>query len=78
MRFQCISLRSSATGNELDSSPWLTLDREYTVISIEADYSGPTRLHLITDDAENFGLFDADCFLTIDQSVPSNWVARIR
>lgn len=76
MKVQCNLLRSPATGKILESSPWLTIGKEYVVISIVSGLAGKVMLHLVTDDG-SFGFFDVDCFLTTDQSIPSNWVGQI-
>lgn len=77
MKVLCIRLPAPVEGMQLDSSPWITVDREYTVLGALAEFWGRVQLHLLTDDGQSFGWFDADCFLTVDAAIPPNWSARI-
>lgn len=76
MKVLCIRVPAPVDGMKLDSSPWVTLDRDYAVTAITADFGGRVQLQLL-DDTNGLGWFDANCFLTLDASVPSNWIARL-
>jgi hypothetical protein len=60
----------------LDSSPWVTVDREYTVAAVAAQVEGRVQVQLLND-TNSLGWFDANCFLTVDPAIPANWTARI-
>ena len=77
MKVLCVRLPAPVDGMGLDSSPWVTVDAEYTVIGVLAEFGGRIQLHLLTDDGRSFGWFDSDCFLTADPAIPANWSARI-
>lgn len=76
MKVLCVRLPAPLDGMQLDSSPWVTVDREYPVVAVAADPGNRVQLQLLND-ASSLGWFDADCFLTLDDSIPDNWTARI-
>lgn len=76
MKVLCIQVPTPVDGMQLDSSPWITVDHEYTVVSVAAQISGRVEVQLIND-TNNLGWFDADCFLTVDPAIPANWSAHI-
>ena len=78
MKVLCTRVPVPVDGMVLDSSPWVTVGREYIVLEILAVFRGRVSLRLVTDDARSLGLFSADCFVTVDSAIPSNWVARVR
>lgn len=77
MKVLCTRLPSPLDGVDLKSSPWVTIDGEYTVLGALAEFGGRVQLNLLTDDRQSFGWFDSDCFLVVDPAVPTNWSARI-
>ena len=77
MKVLCTRLPAPVDDLAVDSSPWVSLDREYTVLGVLAEVGGRVQLHLLTDDGQSFGWFDSDCFLTVDLTIPSTWSARI-
>jgi hypothetical protein len=78
MRVRCVRVPSSRVGVELESSPWVTVGREYPVLGVLAVWGKRIKLHLLTDDGENIGWFESHCFEVTDSTFPSNWIAQIR
>lgn len=78
MRVRCIRIPSPVEGAVLESSPWVTVGREYTVLSLIATFKGFIRLQLRIDDERGLRYFASDCFVTVDTSIPPNWIARVR
>lgn len=76
MKVLCIRVPVPVEGMQLDSSPWITVDREYTVVAVAAQVAGRVQVQLLND-TNSLGWFDADCFLTVDPAIPANWSARI-
>lgn len=77
MKVLCTRVPTPLDGLHLDSSPWVTVDKQYTVLCILAESGGRVQLNLLTDDGQSFGWFDSDCFLTVDPAIPSSWSAQI-
>jgi hypothetical protein len=69
----CISL-----GSDRESDPWLTLNREYLVLSILVTPKGHARLRILADDNRTPILVDATMFAASPQTLPWAWVATIR
>lgn len=76
MKVICIRVPSPIDGMQLDSSPWVTVDRDYTVVSVLAEVGGRVKVQLLND-TQSLGWFNANCFLTVDSTIPANWVARV-
>ena len=77
MKVRCVRLPVAVDGVRPVPSPWLTVDREYTVVSVLAEFGGRVQLQLVTDDDPTLGWFDSDCFRTVDPEVPRTWSARV-
>ncbi|TCC48813.1 hypothetical protein E0H75_19770 [Kribbella capetownensis] len=77
MRVVCVDVPVPVIGMEVESSPWVTLDREYVVLAISAEAGGRVQLQLVTDDKDTLGWFDAGCFVCVEGDVPSTWVVRL-
>ncbi len=74
MKVKCTKIINEHTQKEQETSPWLTMGKEYVVLAIEI-YS-TKNLYLIVDDTSNKapGLHDAKQFEVLSHKVPSNWV----
>jgi len=77
MKILCTKLPAPVDGMELESSPWVTLHREYPVVSLLAEPGGRVQLQILTDDGRSLGWFDSTNFMTVDGSIPSNWTTRV-
>ena len=75
MKVKCVRLLDS-DGNEVKSSPWLTLGKTYHVLSIFLDAAGNRRFGV---DSQTPGEWpsnaehQAECFEVVSTLVPSNW-----
>ena len=76
MKVVCLKLLD-ARGDEVDSSPWATLDAEYIVLALEAAPGGRVQLRIIGDDGPTPVLFESEMFMTTSSDIPSNWVVSI-
>lgn len=77
MRVLCVRLISPVDGSAITDSSWLSLHREYAVLSMAATPSGQVQLQVVTDDRQSLGWFDSQGFVTTDGTIPSNWTAKI-
>lgn len=75
MKVICTRLPSPVHAMELESSYWISVNKEYVVLSLLAEPEGPVRLHLLLDDGCSLGWFDSANFLMVEGSLPSNWDA---
>ena len=73
MRVLCVSLEANRK-----TDPWLTLNREYLVLSILVVPGRVTKLRVLTDDNRTPILADAAMFAATSEPLPPNWVATIR
>ncbi|ASN20167.1 hypothetical protein [Arthrobacter sp. YN] len=78
MKVRCTQLLTNDGRGTLESSPWLTLDAEYHVVSLLAYPGGRVLLRLLADNENGLALFDSTAFITVDGTVPDSWEARIR
>jgi len=76
MKVICTKVPLSPTGEVLDSSPWVTVDAEYDVVSVIAEPARRLLVQIVTDDG-SLGLFDSANFMTVDGAMPESWAARI-
>jgi hypothetical protein len=58
-------------------SPWLTLGREYVVLSVLADTKGDVMYRLISDDQLTPALFDAAQFEVVSSTLATSWCIRV-
>ena len=75
MIVKCISLLD-ASGQTVDSSPWLKLKKEYVVLGIEEN-SLREKCYLVetrSGKLETLGFFSSLAFKIVDKSWPETWV----
>ena len=76
MKIKCIRLLDSG-GQDVSSSPWLTLGRIYHVLSIFIDAEGRRSFNVVTSEQPgekpSMGSYQAECFEIISTVIPSNW-----
>jgi len=78
MRVVCVQLTNPNTGLTESTSPWLDLDTEYEVLEVYAYPGGRIDLRIAAKDAGTPALFDSELFMTVDERIPPNWIARVR
>jgi hypothetical protein len=69
----CVSL-----GDDRTSDPWLTLNKEYLVVSVEFRPRGAAKLRIIADDQRTPILVDSSHFAVNREPLPASWVCTIR
>lgn len=73
MKVKCLKIINENTQQEQNTSPWLTTDKEYIVLMVEAY---PTKNYfLLVDDSDDQAphLHDAKQFEVTSHHIPSNW-----
>lgn len=56
---------------------WLTLNREYQVLSVLMTPKGPAKLRIVADDGRTPILADSPLFAMSSQPIPRSWVLAI-
>lgn len=78
MRVVCRKIVSATTGEEVRTSPWLTVGREYVVLEMVAEPGGVVELRLLGDESEGGpGLWDARLFTVSSPAPSSAWTVAI-
>jgi hypothetical protein len=77
MKVICTKLPLSPNGEALESSPWVTLDAEYCVVSLLAEPGGQVQIQIVTDDGRSLGWHHSMYFMTVDGTVPDRWTVQI-
>lgn len=78
MKVVCVQIPAPTDALEIESSPWVTLNSEYNVVSLIAEPQGRVQLHLLTDDGISLAWFDSEHFRGLDDRLPANWGVRLR
>ncbi|GAB2191562.1 hypothetical protein MAH1_31750 [Sessilibacter sp. MAH1] len=76
MKVKCIKLIDAQTGESLKNSSWLTVGKEYHVLSVFIADSQPAEYRLLSDDGRTPGMYKADQFELVNKKLPSSWVAN--
>jgi hypothetical protein len=73
MKVKCLKIINEHTQKEQNTSPWLTVGKEYLVLAIEVYQT--KNYFLLIDDSEDKapGLHDAKQFEVISYRIPTNW-----
>lgn len=77
MRVRCERLINPGTLQPESSSPWLEVGGEYAVLTVMALPEGTTWVRIYVDDERGAMLLDSRMFVTVDTSIPANWVSAI-
>ncbi|WP_322747570.1 MULTISPECIES: hypothetical protein [unclassified Frankia] len=77
MRVLCTRIISPVTSGSIEDSAWVRLGGEYIVISVLACPGRRIELQIVGDDVRAPGLWDSEMFMTVDDRLPSNWVAKV-
>jgi hypothetical protein len=77
MKVMCVRLINPVDGKPMTDSAWLSIDREYPVLSVAATPDGSVQLQVLTDDGRTLGWFESAMFITTDVAIPANWVVRV-
>jgi hypothetical protein len=78
MRVLCNRIASPTTGEDLETSAWLSVGREYDVLEVVAYPEGEVLLRLLGDDPSGGpGLWDSRLFTTKSTAMPADWAATV-
>ncbi len=78
MRVVCRKFIHYATGEEMDSSFWLTIGKEYTVFSVILGPRYGLSICIQGDDQAGITYPGIEGFEFVEQKIPSTWIATIR
>jgi hypothetical protein len=73
VKVKCVVLLDEHTGANLQTSPWLTIGKEYLVLGIYLPFAGTLMFRLLGDDGATPALHDASQFEVISGFLPSEW-----
>tara|TARA_R110002096_G_scaffold29497_13_gene88830 strand:- start:30681 stop:31064 length:384 start_codon:yes stop_codon:yes gene_type:complete len=73
MKVRCIRLIAEESGDILESSVWLTIDKEYLVLSVHVDGNGQVSFQLVGDDEFTPAFHRAEQFNIVSNLIPSIW-----
>lgn len=76
MKVECIKIVDDETGAPLAESAWLTIGKEYYVLSIFIESSNQVLFRLISDDGYTPTLNHAIQFKITDERLSSNWIVH--
>jgi hypothetical protein len=65
-------------GGDRESDPWLTLNREYLVLSILVANTGPAKFRVLADDNRTPILVESNMFAAILQPLPHAWAVTLK
>ena len=74
MKVKCVAFLDEDTGETLESSSWLTIGKEYHVLSVNMEDGLPIKFQLISDDEETPAYHDANQFEIVTNVIPEGWV----
>ena len=77
MKVLCIQ-PTDLRNNNTPKYSGLRLDEVYAVLQIYIDPKRFTRFRIAPSDGGSPALYDSDIFLTVDGSIPENWVVQVR
>ena len=73
MSVRCNRIVSPTTGEEMATSPWLTVGREYDVLEVVSEPGREVLLRVVTDESASPGLWDSRLFTTVETHIPRTW-----
>lgn len=76
MKVRCVKLKNEITGEIQQRSAWLTIGKEYHVLSLFIDERRLLFARIIGDDGNTPGIYDMSQFEILDATIPSNWAAN--
>lgn len=76
MRVICTQLRD-ANRQPVESSPWLTIGRTYTVLGVEAHSGRKPLFRIVGDDGRTPGVYEADMFEVASAELGETWICAI-
>lgn len=78
MKIECIKIFNNR-GEELETSSWLTIGKEYIVLEVLCHMDKGYSYRIVSDDSSSSpGVFKATQFRIVNSKQPSNWVTSIK
>ena len=77
MRVKCNRLISQTTLQELENSPWVTLDKKYLVLALVIGPRVGISIYINTEHYNEPGFFSITGFEMISQNIPSSWTTVV-
>ncbi|MES2662166.1 MAG: hypothetical protein V4629_02580 [Pseudomonadota bacterium] len=74
MKVRCIKLLDELTGSYLEHSPWLSIGKTYTVLSINLRHGSLGKFQLISDDHDTPTYHNSNQFEIVSQNIPKSWI----
>jgi hypothetical protein len=74
MRVRCIKLLGP-DGSQRTASPWLTVGKEYDVLTVLLERNGLWLVRLVADTGQ-VALFSLDAFEIVSSALARSWIAR--
>ena len=73
MKVKCVVLLDEGNRKPLQTSPWLTIGKEYLVLGIYVPFEEIPKFRLLGDDGATPALHDASQFEVVSNFLPSSW-----
>jgi hypothetical protein len=70
MRVRCTKLISEQTGQPIEKSPWLTLEKIYLVLEVYVSEQKYVKFRLVSDDNNTPALHDFSQFELVSDTIP--------
>jgi hypothetical protein len=79
MRVKCVKIFDVSGSREVPRrrTEWLTIGKEYPVLSVEVGVGQPAYLRIIGDDGHTPGLHIIQQFVTVSSRIPSSWLVQV-
>jgi hypothetical protein len=77
MIIKCVKFVSETTKKELSSSPWLTINKKYVVLTVKVKPSKGISVIIYSDHYGEPIFSSLDGFEIISQHIPSNWAPKM-
>ena len=74
MKVRCIKLIDEDSGEALENSSWLTIGKEYHVLSVHMQHGLPVKFQTIGNDGATPAYHNANQFEIVTGFIPSNWI----
>lgn len=74
MKVRCVRILDEDTGDVLENCAWLSVGKEYCVLSVNIDQGMSLKFQLIGDDGQTPAYHDANQFEVISNDIPEQWI----
>ena len=77
MKVKCSNIEDKATGKLVKNSSWLTIGKEYVVLSVFIATNKAIEYRISSDDNDTPALFNENQFYVTDNSLSFSWVVNV-